>query len=243
MAATLLVSTQMHADVAGFEAGASFWEPGYTGTFSLDAAGSTGTQIDIEDDLGYGNQSHNIYWVKIEHPIPVIPNFKIVSSDLDATSSATLTRNIVYGGQTFKVNNDVTSRLDLSNTEFTFYYELLDNWLNLDAGLTLRQYDGLTEMSSTATQVSQILDFTIPLIYINARIDLPFSGFFIDSQLNAASMSDSSITDTAVSLGYESSFGLGARLGYRTLDQQFNESNVIGDLEFKGTYLNAFYHF
>ena len=243
LVAILLVSTSLRADVLGLEAGASFWEPDYTGNFALNAPGFTGTQVNIKDDLGYGSQSHNIYWVSIEHPLPILPNFKIVSSDLNATSSARLSKAITFGGQTFSVSDDVTSRFDLSNTEYTLYYELLDNWLTLDAGLTLRKYNGQANISTTSTGASEKLDFSIPLIYLNARFDLPFTGFFVDSQLNTVSVGDNSITDTAVSLGYESSIGLGARLGYRSLDLQFDESDLTGDLKFKGTYLNAFYHF
>jgi len=236
--ATLILSTQVQADVVGFQVGTDSWTPDYSGSIS-----SGPDTIDFEDDLGFDDESHSLLWLKLEHPVPVIPNIKIVASDLDAKASSTLSRSITFDGETFNASADVNSRFDMSNTEFTFYYELLDNWINLDAGLTLRQYDGQATIRTATASATEDLDFTVPLLYLDARIDLPFTGFFVDSTLNTISAGDNSISDISVSLGYESSFGLGARLGIRTLDLEIDEDDVEADLEFDGTYLNVFYHF
>jgi outer membrane protein len=241
--AAIVLSSQVQADAVGLQVGIDAWTPDYEGEIALDSSSSSGTVIDFEDDLGFDDESHGVLWVKIEHPVPIIPNIKIVASDLDASASSTLTRDITYGDETFNANADIDTRFDMSNTEFTLYYELLDNWINLDAGLTLRQYDGQSTISTATTSASEDLDFLVPLLYLDARIDLPFTGFFVDSTLNTISVGDNSISDVSVSLGYESDFGLGARLGIRTLDLEFDEDDVEADLEFNGTYLNVFYHF
>ncbi len=240
--ATLVFCSPLHADFVGLQIGTSFWTPDYKGSFALDGA-STGTTIDIQDDLGFDDESHSDLWIKIEHPVPVLPNLKFVSSDLDASSNSTLSRNIEYGDSTFNAGADINTRFDMTNTELTLYYELLDNWINFDLGLTVRQYDGQSRISTTGTDAGEDLDFAVPLLYVDARIDLPFSGFFVDSTMNTISIDDNAISDINVSLGYESDFGLGARLGYRTLELEFDESDLDVNLEFEGTYLNLFYHF
>jgi outer membrane protein len=191
--AAIVFSTQVQADAVGFQVGADAWTPDYSGTIS-----SGGDNIDFEDDLGFDDESHSVLWVKIEHPVPVIPNIKIVASDLDASASSTLTREITFDDETFNANADIDTRFDMSNTEFTLYYELLDNWINFDAGLTLRQYDGRSTMRSATSSASEDLDFLVPLLYLDARIDLPFTGFFIDSTLNTISVDDNSISDVSV---------------------------------------------
>ncbi len=241
-AIALFISTQLQADLVGFQIGTSSWTPDYKGSFSLDGV-ATGTVIDIQDDLGFDDESHSDIWIKLEHPLPIIPNIRFVSSDLDAAASSTLSRDIIYDDQTFSNSTDVNTRFDMTNTELTLYYELLDNWFNFDVGLTLRQYDGQSRISTSTSNASENLDFTVPLFYVDARIDLPFTGLFIDSTMNTFSLDDNAISDINVSLGYESSFGLGARLGYRTLELEFDESDLDVDLEFEGTYLNLFYHF
>ncbi len=241
-AIAVLISTQLQADVVGFQIGTSSWTPDYKGSFALDGAGA-GTVIDIQDDLGFDDESHSDVWIKLEHPLPIIPNIRFASSDLDAAASSTLTRDIVYDDQTFNANADINTRFDMTNTELTLYYELLDNWINFDVGLTLRQYDGQSRISTTTSNAGEDLDFAVPLFYVDARIDLPFTGLFIDSTMNTISVDDNSISDINVSIGYETDFGLGARLGYRTLELAFDESDLDVDLEFEGTYLNLFYHF
>ncbi len=241
-AITLSINTQLRADVVGVQFGTSAWTPDYTGSFALNGV-STGTPIDIERDLGFNDQSHSDIWLKIEHPVPVVPNFKIVSSDFDAAASSTLTRDIIYDDQTFNKSSDISTRFDMTNTELTLYYELLDNWFNLDVGLTLRQYDGISRIATATNSASESLDFTVPLLYLDARIDLPYSGFFVDSTMNTVNVDKNVISDINVAIGYESDFGLGARLGYRNLDLGFDEANLDVDLQFKGTYMNLFYHF
>jgi len=238
----LLTSAPLRADFVGLQIGTSSWTPDYSGSFALDGSAS-GTDIDIEDDLGFDDESHSSLWIKIEHPVPVLPNIRIVSSDLDASASNTLTRDIIYDDETFSASTDVDTRFDMSNTEFTLYYELLDNWINLDAGMSVRRYDGVSRIRTSTSSAEEDLDFTVPLLYLDARIDLPFTGFFVDSTLNSISVDDSSITETMVGVGYESDFGLGGRLGYRSLDLEFDEDDLDVDLEFEGTYLNLFYHF
>ncbi len=238
-----LISVQTQADTAGLQVGISSWTPDYSGSFKLDTSMTTGSVINIEDDLGFSDESHSVIWVEIEHPIPVLPNFRFTSSTLDASASSTLSQDIDYGDETFNNGTDIDTRFDMSNTELTLYYELLDNWINFDAGLTVRQYDGISRISSSTASASEDLDFAVPLIYLDARIDLPFTGFFIDSTLNSISVDDNAITETLVSLGYESDFGLGGRLGYRSLELEFDEADLDVNLEFEGAYLNVFYHF
>jgi outer membrane protein len=245
--ASLSLSGIAQADTIGFEVGGYQWTPDYTGTFSVDQGSQQGTELDIASDLGYTDNSNNVIWASLEHPVPLLPNFKIVSTSFDASSTSTLTRDISFGGETFSLNENVASQIDMSNTEYTFYYELLDNWINLDAGITLRQYDGVvslkTDPAGSNISESEVLDFTIPLLYLKGRVDLPLTGFFVDGELNIISFQGNSLSDTAFSVGYESEIGLGAKAGYRTFSMVVDESDFVSDLDFSGAYLSVFFHF
>ena len=88
------------------------------------------------------------------------------------------------------------------------------------------------------------IDETIPLLYLSARFDLPFSGFYIGADLNGASSSDNSIEDTSLMLGYESDSGLGIEGGIRKFSLELNDvTDVNTNLEYDGIYLNGYYHF
>ena len=244
-----LASIQIaHADRIGFEVGGYQWTPDYSGTLSSDDGGVTGDSININSDLGFTDDSHSVIYASLEHPPPFIPNFKIVSSDLSASvSDHTFTTSFEFGGETYSADESVSTTFDMSNTEYTFYYEILDNWLNLDLGMTIRVYDGEINVSTPATgsnlNETEALDFTIPLFYGAARADLPFTGFFVDAQMNIISYDGNSLSDTAFSIGYESEIGFGARLGYRTFSLEVDDDTFRSDLEFDGTYINVFYHF
>ncbi len=245
--AGLMLSANASADMAGIEVGAYQWSPDYSGVLAVDDGSDEGTELNLENDLGYSDEDHNIIWASVEHPVPFLPNFKMVSSDLDARAATTLTRAIEFGGETYSANEDVTSRIDMSNIEYTLYYEFLDNWINVDGGLTFRQYDGIVELNSdpegSNIMESEELDFTIPLVYLKGRVDLPFTGFFVDGEMNFISYDGDSIQDLAFSLGYESDIGLGAKAGYRTFTLDVEESDFVSDLEFKGAYVSVFFHF
>lgn len=235
------------ADVAGFEVGGYQWTPDYSGTILSSTSTVAGSTIDLENDLGFTDESHNVIYFSIEHPVPALPNIKITSSDFDNSSTGIITRDLVFGGETFSVNENVTTIMDSSNIEYTLYYEILDNWINWDLGVTFRQYDGQVGLSTPESgsnlNESEDLDFTIPLFYTKARFDLPFTGFYVDGQINIISYDDDSVSDMMVALGYESEIGLGASLGYRTFDLEAEEDDLDVDLKFDGAYFSLFFHF
>lgn len=239
----LTMAGAAQADTAGIEVGGYRWSPDYTGVLASDGSTLPGTNIDVENDLGFGSDDHNIIWASLEHPVPFLPNFKIVSSDL--ATSATSTTGVTFDFNGISYNEQVATTIDFSNVEYTFYYELLDNWINLDAGLTIRQYDGMVEIVglTTAQSAMEELDFTLPLLYIKGRIDLPLTGFFIDGDINIISYDGDKVSDVTFGVGYESDIGLGAKAGYRTFTLEVDEDGFTSDLDFKGAYISAFFHF
>jgi len=239
---------QAQADVAGFEIGTYKWTPDYKGTLASDTDLIDGTNIDIQQDLGFSDDSHNIIWASLEHPVPFLPNVKLVKSDLETRASVAgdpndLTARFIFAGVPFPNSEPLDTTFDMSNTEYTFYYEVLDNWLNLDLGLTLRQYDGEVRLITSTENEFEELDFTIPLLYIKGRADLPFTGFFVDSEINMISYDDEEVSDISFSVGYESDFGLGVKAGMRTFTLEVFEDSFRSDLEFDGSYISVFYHF
>jgi len=126
------------------------------------------------------------------------------------------------------------------------YYEVMDNWLNLDIGLDLKLFDGeVSTVGSTNTTTSSItIDETIPLLYLSARIDLPFSGFYVGADFSGLSVNDSSAADTTIKVGYESGIGLGIEGGYKIFSLNLDDVNDFdSDLEYNGAFINGYFHF
>jgi len=239
----LLFPTSSHADVVGFSIGAAYWAPNLSGNFN-----STGDfDIDLSDDLGIDDPSSTASVVLIlEHPIPALPNIKYQGFDLDTGGRNTLTSSITFDGQTYNAGDTVRSNFDLSHDDIFLYYEVMDNWVNLDIGLNLKIFDGEVSIAdSTNTTSSKIkIDETIPLPYLSARFDLPFSGAYMGADISGFSYDGSRVVDATIKLGYESDIGLGIEGGYKTLSAHLDDvSDLDADVEYEGAYVNGYFHF
>ncbi len=216
--------TSVRADFVGFKIGASYWEPELTGSFIGDDPADT--PIDLV--------------LTLEHPIPLLPNIRYQNIDLDSSGFSS-SSSFTYEGQPYV--GPVTSTFDLSHDDIVLYYEILDNWVNLDIGLDIKRFDGEVALSGSIPTTVPI-DETIPLLYLSARFDLPFSGFYIGADFIGASTSDNSLEDTSIMLGYESDSGLGFEGGIKKFSLEINDvTDINADLEYDGIYLNGYYNF
>jgi len=201
-------------------------------------------EVDLEDDLGLGEESGTYVYVAIEHPIPFLPNVLLSSTELEQSGSSTITRDIVFDGETYTANSPVESTIDLSHIDATFYYELLDNWVNLDLGLTVRQFDGEIMLESVAAGTAQEdVDFAVPLLYGKAQFDLPLTGLYVAASGNWIGAAGNTFLDSIAKVGYESSIGLGVEAGYRNITVKIDEDDLEADLGFSGIYAAATFHF
>ena len=214
-ALALVLPFSASADIIGLTAGAHTWNQSWSGDIQADQAGDT--QVDLEDDLGYDDERGNSFFVAFEHPIPVLPNIRIGRTELDISETNTLNREIRFEGNTYNVATQVDSEMDLSHTDATLYYEILDNVVSLDLGLTARRFDGKAEISGSGQTGSADLEGTIPLLFVGARVALPLTGLYAAGEIHGLSAGGDSITDTKLSVGYE--IGIVAlELGYRSFD-------------------------
>jgi outer membrane protein len=233
-----LCVTSVRADFIGFKIGASYWEPDISGSFIGDDPADT--PIDLVGDLGLDDIESSNLVLTLEHPIPLLPNIRYQNIDLDA-SGFNSDANFTYQGQLY--TGAVTSTFDLSHDDIVLYYEILDNWINLDIGLDVKIFDGEVALSGSILPPVPI-DETIPLLYLSARFDLPFSGFYIGADISGASIDDNSLEDTSIMLGYESDSGLGFEGGYKKFSLELNDvTDINTDLEYDGIYLNGYYRF
>ena len=225
-----------NADTLGFEVGAAAWNANTSGSFNY-----KGDNIDLEKDLGYGDTTTNFIWASFEHPVPVIPNIKIQHTTFD--ESQTKSTDVMFDG--LRYNGDVSTNLKLNQTDFIVYYEILDNWINLDLGLNAKYLEADVSMN-TLGQIasSKNIEKVVPMLYAKAKIDLPFSGLSAETDLSYITYDSSEFYDFKGALLYETSFGLGASAGYRAEKVKLDDiSDFTSDINIKGFYAGLFYHF
>ncbi|MBL4828001.1 MAG: TIGR04219 family outer membrane beta-barrel protein [Spongiibacteraceae bacterium] len=230
-----VISSTVSADFIGFEIGAYSWQQNYEGIVQ------SGTQeVDLTQQLGFDDETNNSYYLVFEHPVPVIPNLLIQHTELDITASNP-SANFTFDGIDFDTAIDTQS--DLSHTDITLYYEVLDNWVSLDIGLTARSFEEGIKISSAIDSAELDIDETLPMLYLSAEIELPLTGLYISADINAISYRGDGFSDYRINVGYESSLGLGAELGYRSFDIDYEDEDEVADITIDGAYLGVFYHF
>ena len=168
----------------------------------------------------------------------MLPNIKYSGYDLDTTSSANVT-NTTFNGNTY--NGTISTNLDLSHNDIVLYYELLDNWINLDLGIDLKMFDGKVAVNNDPAIT---VDETIPMIYLSARFDLPLTGFYVGANIQQLSIGDNSAEDSTLMVGYESKVGLGIEGGIKTFSLELDDASDLNtNLEYDGLFLNGYFHF
>lgn len=238
LATTLaLLSPFAAADtILGVYAGAGQWQGEYSGN-----AGDP--SIDVKS-LGMDEEDNNYYYIALEHPVPVIPNIKLQKTDITSEQTAVIDQTFTIDGTTFTAGTEVASDFDLSHMDIVLYYELLDNWVNLDVGLNIRKFDGHVTAVSEFTSESVDLDEAIPMIYAKAQFDLPLTGFSLGLEGNAINYEDNRLTDYSAKLQYmfDSVLDVGLEVGYREMSLEIDE-DVTADVQLKGPYAALLFHF
>lgn len=239
--AVSLVAASAHvaqADtILGVYAGAGIWQSEIGG----DVQDGT-TAIDAEDDIGLEDDDNNFFYFALEHPIPVLPNIKLQHTELSVDGDNLLTRDIDFDGSVFRVSDDVSAEADLTHTDATFYYEVLDNWVSLDLGFSVRLFDGFVEIQSAAESAREDLDEPIPMLYAKFRFDLPLTGLSVDAEANGIGYSGNTLIDASLRLAYESGIGLGVEAGYRSMRLELDE-DIEGDIDLSGLFAGINFHF
>ncbi|QSP93652.1 TIGR04219 family outer membrane beta-barrel protein [Marinobacter salinisoli] len=231
----LLASHQVHADVVGLGANVSYWDSGLSGQ-----AASGNDLVDVENDLNLESDSNANTSLYLEHPIPVLPNVRLNYTLIQLDGRGSLSADfdgIDIGGVG---GADVRSELDLEQLDLTLYYEVLDNWVNLDLGITARDLSGeLLVQQVAGTGVSETeIDAVIPMGYLAARFDLPFSGVSVGAEGNIISYDGDSVHDFNAYGQYEIAV-LQFRAGYRNMAIDYEDGGDRLDVELDGPFFSA----
>lgn len=217
LAAALLTPQLSQADtIFGIYAGAFAWQSELSGDVNL--KGNPALEV---ESLGIDDDTNNSVFIAVEHFVPFVPNVKLAQTALEFSAEG----NIV----------------DFSHTDATLYYELLDNWVSLDLGLTARIFDGEVDLPASNTQE---LSGTVPLLYAKAQFDLPFTGLSFGVEGNFLGIDGNNLRDLDARLNYEIAAGFGIALGYRTFGLELDAlDDIDADVTADGAYLGATFHF
>ncbi|REL27543.1 TIGR04219 family outer membrane beta-barrel protein [Thalassotalea euphylliae] len=261
---TTVFTANVHADTVGLYLGGQFWQSNASGTL-----GAQNTQVDFNLE----NEQQASFFVAVEHPLPFLPNLRIANTTIDTTGSASLTQALDFGGDSFPISNQVNAAVDIGYTDYTLYYELVDNRaISFDLGLTARDFRGDIALTGSTVLIEECelivpdtcvaptvtgsripqgkvnIDDIEPMLYALTNIRLPLNGLNFLVQGEVSFIDDHSLADYQVGLSYDlvqnMAVDLNVTLGYRVVNLEFEDlDGLYSDLKFKGAFAGAVVHF
>lgn len=224
----------------GVYAGAGTWQQEFRGEMT-----SSVSTIDVEDDLALQEDSSSIFYLALEHGLPILPNIRAQHFSLDVDGHNVLSRDIEFNGDVFALSDDVTTTVDLTQSDAVLYYEVLDNVVSLDLGLAVAMVEGSIAMASTTESAFAEFDEFVPMLYAKARADLPLTGLWVGVEAQGAGYSGSSLLEYNAQVGWESQLGLGIEAGWRAVQIELDEFDDMesAQLDIDGPYAAINFHF
>jgi len=202
------------ATLVGFKVGGDYWQ--------ADTSGTIGGNGQPQQDYNYSSSSQGSIWMAVEHPIPLVPNIKIRENFLDASGRAAVG------------NATVTNKVDLSNTDFVLYYELLDNDLvALDLGAAYKLMHG----SFRGTSSEKDLNSGIVMMYADAQVGISGIGLYGFADIMIG-LNESKVYDYTLGLGWQLegvALDYQVRAGFREFNFDVNDfDGVTANTQFSG---------
>jgi outer membrane protein len=237
LSALLLTTSLLQADIAGGEISLGYLNDQPSGNLAYKGNGA-----DVEKDFGWDKESSFVLKAYIEHPVPVLPNIRAVYSKIAHSGNGTVT-TLTYGDKTF--SGDIATDMDLNIIDGTLYYEILDNWVNLDIGLNAKYIDASTYVENDFIGKSD-KDFSVvlPTLYAKARLDIPMSDLSFQAEGDIITYDGNTLYDLYLTARYTFFMGLGVEAGVKMLKLKLDDvEDVTADIDFKGLYAAVVWDF
>jgi outer membrane protein len=230
----LVSFSQVYADMIGGEASFGFFNHTPSGSASYKSTAS-----DMEDTLGFSEEQDLFFKAYLEHPFPLLPNVKLSYTTLSHGGSNHVEH--FSWGDISDLNGTIHSTLSLDFSDVTLYYEVLDNWAEVDAGITARYITGDIAVNHDTAAFST----WVPMLYGKARFDFPSTDLSFQVEANAISYWDLTAYDYALSARYTMLMGLGLEAGYKAfhLDSDDLLEGFQADVAFSGPYAAVIWDF
>jgi outer membrane protein len=222
------------------------------GWFQGDPSGTIqneGEKLDLVDDFGFEGATRLNARVKLEHPVPVVPNIYLLYTPMKFDGTKTRDLIFTFGDQTFDASSEYNTKLDLSHFDVGLFYNLpflgaatMDK-LDVEFGLNARILTLSAEVEGkvagqTVTEASGSETVPVPMIYLATQVTpIDLLGVAVEGRL--------------LPLGESHYYSIIGRLkikpigpaligaGYRYDDLVIDSDDVDIDMNFKGPFVEA----
>lgn len=231
-----------NADILSFSVGGGVWNETPDGNYQK--VGDP-TEVSVTDNLFWEKESQGYVFAILEHPVPVLPNIKIVHTKIEHDGNGS-TPVFTFNDKDF--SGDVINDVSIESLDLYAYYEILDNVVSLDLGLNIRNLKIAYNIEASTGPIINIsdsdsVDATFPMLYAMVGAT-PWPSLTISGELSYIAYSGNSISDFTAKIAYTTDFFVGLELGYRKQSYVFDDiSDTDADLSFDGVFAGAYLKF
>ena len=216
LALCLISASASAATILGFGAEADLYAPSVSGNFDYK---STQTHFSNDDELSYQ------VGLFLEHPLPLIPNIRV-----DFTPETKFSGSDGIGG---------TNKVSFEQTDITPYYEILDNVIDIDVGVSLKMIDARIEGA-----INDRFSEVIPMGYVGMALTPPLSPFSVEGSVKYIGYDGDSLTDARIKVLWKMAAGFAAQAGYRYESFKISDRfDTNTNVTFKGPFVGLNYRF
>lgn len=208
--------------------------------------GGSGTKINFEDDLDLAD-SKELY---TEFALS-LGDFRLSAAyqPLSFSGTNTLTEPIEFDGTVYNVNDTVKGDIDLDMYDVACAWHLinLDDLpfrLQIGPEIAVKVFNGDLSVESKSTGIKETISGTAPVPTIGARARVGLADFLaVSGRVGYAEYSGNSFLDADAQLEFSPLPLVGIFAGYRYLDLDLDENDIVVDATFTGPYAGAFFRF
>ena len=239
----LPIGEAYHVELLG-----GMWTPTPDITFSSDAFGIAGSDIDLVDDLGIGTQRFGELRLRLrpgrKH------RFRIDYVPIRYSADAIVERRLVFRGIAYDIGVPVTATLTWNAWRLGYEYDLVHRthgyfgiiaeakYTEVEAALTSEFGREFARARAPIPAIGAVVRiYPLPVLGITAEV----SGFRLPEGIDENARGEYVDVDVYGTLSF--SEHLGAQIGYRSLDLNFRFEDDSGRLKLEGLYVAALLRF
>jgi len=237
IACVILIASSTHA----FEVGVRgyYWFPVLKGDISVEGNGVSGTDLDLDDDLGVGDEFYPIVEAFLglgDHHV----SLSYYHADYSGTKD--LTKAITFNGKAFAQNQRVSTSLEHDVSDLMYQYDLLD-LENILAGFSLgivgrvKLIDGRIQVKSGTQDEKE--DFTEAIPMLGANLHIGILADIVEARVLATGIryGDGTVFDGLAEISYTPFPFLDIHGGYRAFFIDLDVDDVDLNYNTSGPYV------
>lgn len=192
--ASAAIITSANADLLSISAGAGAWQEKIDGYIKVNGDTNYWNNKAAETDgdahtgnLGIKDTTSAQAWVKVIHPLPMIPNVRASILSYSSSGDGIAVGSLKVFGKSIPISGRAHTQMDINQIDLTFFYEFNPVFVDLEAGFGVNTWLGHTEV--TTADGTSTTDWSVVLPYLYARME-SMSLFGISVEGSARYISD-----------------------------------------------------